>query len=308
MEAKRAAVVVAGSSNMDLVVRTSRMPSEGETVLGSDFITVPGGKGANQAVAAARLGAQTCFIGKLGRDAFGEQLLAGLNADGVDTAHVSFTDEAASGVALIIVDDRGENTIVVTPGANALLDARDVDAARDVIASASVVAAQLEVPMETVEYLAACAVESGVPFILDPAPAREVGDRLLEMVDILTPNETEARMLTGLDVRDAPAARAAALRLLDRGAGAVIITMGSGGFVLGTSEGVEFIDAIKVEAVDSTAAGDVFAGALAAGLARGGSLREAADLANAAAALAVTKLGAQSSMPTLRAVKEFKDG
>jgi ribokinase len=290
---------------MDLVVKSPRIPAVGETILGRDFIMTPGGKGANQAVAAAKLGAQVYFIAKLGDDIFAEQSLKNFEKEGVSTKYVIQTSEAPSGVALITVDDAGNNIIVVAPGANQTLSPEDVKKAESDIASSGAVVAQLEIPLETVEYAAQFANDSAVPFILDPAPAQKLGPELLQMVDVLTPNETEAQILTGTEVTDENSARTAAKKLLESGIKSVILTMGARGFLLATNNKMEFVPAVKVYAVDATAAGDAFTGSLAVGLARGNTLPEAASFANYVAALSVTKMGAQSSMPTKEAVESF---
>jgi len=298
-------IVVVGSSNMDLVVKSKRIPAAGETILGGDFIMVPGGKGANQAVAAAKLGANVCFIAKLGDDVFGEQSLKNFKKAGVSTDYVQKTREAPSGVALIMVDDKGENSIVVAPGANLRLSPDDVRAAEKEIAAAGAVVAQLEISLDTIQCAAELANNSGVPFILDPAPARELPAELLEMVDVMKPNETEARILTGIEVTDENSARAAAMNLLERGVKAVIVTLASKGFLLADNNQTKHVSAHKVQAIDSTAAGDAFTGSLAVGIAQGKPLLDAASFANYVAALAVTKMGAQSSMPTLQEVQSF---
>ena len=298
-------IVVVGSSNMDLVVKSERIPAVGETILGGDFMMTPGGKGANQAVAAAKLGAEVYFVAKLGDDIFSRQSLANFEKEAVDTEYVTCSRQAASGVALITVDRAGDNVIVVAPGANKLLSPDDVKAAESTISSSGAVVAQLEVPLETVEFAARLAKTAGVTFILDPAPAQELSCGFLQMVDVLTPNETEARILTGVEVTDENSARAAAEDLLKRGAGAVILTMGAKGFLMATGDRTEFVAALKVNAVDATAAGDAFAGALAVGLARGKTLGEAAAFANHVGALSVTRMGAQSSMPSSEEVESF---
>ncbi len=298
-------IVVVGSSNMDLVVKSKRIPAAGETILGGDFIMVPGGKGANQAVAAAKLGANVCFIAKLGDDVFGEQSLKNFKKAGVSTDYVQKTREAPSGVALIMVDDKGENSIVVAPGANLRLSPEDVRAAEKEIESAGAVVAQLEISLDTIQCAAESAKRSNVPFILDPAPARELPAALLELVDVLKPNETEARILTGIEVTDEDSACAAAMNLLERGVKAVIVSLASKGFLLADNNQTTHVPAHKVQAIDSTAAGDAFTGSLAVGIAQGKSLLDAASFANYVAALAVTKMGAQSSMPTLQEVQSF---
>ncbi len=298
-------IIVVGSSNMDLAVKSPRIPSKGETILGGDFIMTPGGKGANQAVAAAKLGAEVYFIAKLGDDIFGWQSLSNFQKVGIHTEYVEQTQDAPSGVALITVDDAGDNMIVVAPGANLKLSTEDVEQAQRAIDSSGAVAAQLEVPLETVEFAAGLANNADVPFILDPAPAQKLSHEFLRMVDVLTPNETEAEILTGIKVTDESSALLAAKDLLNRGVKAVILTMGSKGYVLATKDRVQFVSAVKVDAVDATAAGDAFTGSLAVGLAQGKTLKDAALFANHVAALSVTKMGAQSSMPDAEQVENF---
>ncbi len=287
---------------MDLVVKSARIPAVGETILGGDFLMTPGGKGANQAVAAAKLGAEVYFVAKLGHDVFAEQSLSNFKKARVNTEYVFQTEQAPSGVALITVDHAGDNVIVVAPGANQKLSPQDVEKAQSAIASSGAVVAQLEVPLETIERAARLANDAGVPFVLNPAPAQKLGVELLAMVDVLTPNETEAAILTGLEVTNKDTADAAARELLKCGVKAVILTMGAKGFLLAAGETTEFVPAVKVDAVDSTAAGDAFTGALAVGLAQGQTLREAAFFANYVAALSVTRMGAQSSMPSRQQV------
>lgn len=305
MEQNQPKIVVVGSSNMDLVVKAPRIPVVGETILGGDFLMIPGGKGANQAVAAAKLGAEVYFVAKLGNDVFGEQSLANFMRESIHTDYVTQTSEAPSGVALITVDQKGDNVIVVAPGANRKLSPEDVEKARPAIASSGAVVAQLEGPMQTVEFTARLAHRSGVPFILDPAPAQKLSPELLERVEVLTPNETEAQILTGIEVTDEDSARMAAEKLLACGVKAVVLTMGAKGFLLRDNKNMEFVPALKVNAVDTTAAGDAFTGALAVGLAQGKALRDAALLANHVAALSVMTMGAQSSMPGAGQVECF---
>lgn len=294
-----------GSSNMDLVVKSARIPSVGETILGGDFIMNPGGKGANQAVAAAKLGAEVYFVAKLGQDMFGDESLPNFKKMGVSTKYVTRTQDSPSGVALIMVDSSGNNIIVVAPGANQKLSPADVKQAESDMASSGCIVAQLEVPLETVEFAAQLANTSGVPFILDPAPAQKLDSELLAATDVLKPNETEAAILTGIKVTDRDSARAAAENLLEKGVKAVILSMGANGFLLADSDRAEFVPAIKVKAVDATAAGDAFTGTLAFGLAQGLPLSQAAQFANYVAALSVTRIGAQSSMPTAQEVESF---
>lgn len=298
-------IAVVGSSNMDLVVKSRRIPAIGETILGGDFIMAPGGKGANQAVAAAKLGAEVFFIAKLGEDIFGSQSLSNFQKEGVNTKYVVQTKEMPSGVALIMVDDEGNNVIVVAPGANQTLSPEDVKKAEPDIASSGALVAQLEVPIGTIEFAAELANKCKVPFILDPAPAQSLSLELLGKVDVLTPNEIEAQILTDIEVKDEKSAGAAAKKLLECGVKTVILTMGADGYLSATNDGTEFVVAKKVNAVDTTAAGDAFTGSLAVGLAQGQALSEAALFANNVAAVSVTRMGAQPSMPTLQEVEDF---
>ncbi len=299
-------LVVVGSSNMDLVVRSPRIPVPGETILGGDFLMVPGGKGANQAVAIAKLGIHCVFVARLGDDVFGRKSLENFQKENVDTRHVTLTPDTPSGVALITVDEAGNNAIVVAPGANAKLMPEDVYQAQAAINTAGAVVAQLEIPLATVQCVAELAHRARVPFMLNPAPAQKLTPALLAMVTVLTPNETEAQILTGIKVVDPESASQAADRLLDMGIKAAIVTMGSKGFLLAEGDHREHIPAEKVNVVDTTAAGDAFTGSLAVGVAQGHSLREAALFANRAAALCVTKMGAQPSMPTMEEVRAFQ--
>ena len=301
-------IVVVGSSNMDLVAKAPRIPVTGETLTGTDFFMVPGGKGANQAVAAAKLGAEVIFVAKLGKDVFASESLENFKSVNINTQHIEQLDGVPSGTAVIAIDDNGQNMIIVVPGANGKLTPADVDKVQSDIASAAVVVAQLEVPIETVEQAAKTANQNNIPFILDPAPARPLSDELLNRVDILTPNETEAEALTGIKVTDPASAADAADVLLAKGVKTVIITLGEKGLLLATQDGKEMIAGYQVKAVDSTAAGDAFTGALAYGLARGNSIKDAAVYANAVAAVSVTRYGAQPSMPTTKEVDAFIAG
>jgi ribokinase len=298
-------IVVVGSSNTDMIVKLSHLPKPGETVSGGAFSTAAGGKGANQAVAAARAGAEVRLVARVGDDSFGEQAIAGFVGDGIDVSHVVRNPAAPSGVALIFVDDGGENCIAVAPGANATLTPEDVDAAKELITGADVMVMQLETPIESVERAAALAREHGVRVILNPAPARPLNDELLANVSILTPNESEAELLTGIQVEDDESAAAAARALVARGVDTVILTLGSRGAYVYEAGSGELVPGFEVEAVDTTAAGDVFNGSLAVGLAEGKPLTEAVRFANAAAALSVTKLGAQPSAPTRSEIESF---
>jgi ribokinase len=298
-------IVVVGSSNTDMIVKLPHLPKPGETVSGGAFSTAAGGKGANQAVAAARAGADVGFVARVGEDSFGEQAIAGFVGDGIDVKHVTRNPAAPSGVALIFVDDAGENCIAVAPGANAELTPKDVEAAEELITKADVVVMQLETPIETVARAAALASQHGVRVILNPAPAQPLSDEILANVSILTPNESEAEMLTGIQVADDEGAAAAARALVARGVDTVILTLGSRGAFVFESESGELVPSFEVQAVDTTAAGDVFNGSLAVGLSEGMPLTGAVRFANAAAALSVTKLGAQPSAPTRSEIDAF---
>lgn len=302
-------IVVVGSSNTDMVVEAGRLPAPGETVLGGAFLMAAGGKGANQAVAAARLGATVELVGRVGADVFGDRAIADLERQGVATRRVVRDSDAASGVALIVVGPDGENQIAVAPGANARLSVADVEAAADDIAAADLLLLQLEVPLASVRRAAEVARGAGTRTILDPAPAPSASeggldDQLLGRVSILTPNATEAERLTGVAIRDAASAEHAATALRRRGVETVIVTLGAAGCLLSSDDGTRTVPAPRVEAVDATAAGDTFNGALAWALAGGRSIDEAAELACRAAALSVTGRGAQPSMPDRRALLE----
>jgi ribokinase len=302
-------LVVVGSVNVDMVVKGQRLPMPGETVTGGQFVMAAGGKGANQAVAAARLGAEVTFIAKVGQDAFGDQAIAGYRREGIITDWIVRDRDHPTGVALILVDARGENLISVASGANHALLPADVERAADVIRNADAVVMQLEIPLETVEYTARLAADAGVPVILDPAPvpAERLEDSLVSQVAYLKPNETEAERLTGIHVHDEASARLAADNLLTRGARHVIITLGGRGALWASRHEASFVAGRPVKVLDSTAAGDSFSGALACSLARGQTLDEAVRYANLAAALSVTRLGAQPSLPTADEVQRFSE-
>ncbi len=300
-----ARVVVVGSLNMDLVIRSARIPQPGETILGGEFHCVPGGKGANQAVGAARLGAAVSMVGRVGNDAFGEQLLENLAADGIDHTFVLRDASSATGVALIVVDDVGQNSIVVASGANMTLSPSDVDAAADTLAAGDVLLLQLESPLESVIRAAQLAHTRGVTIILNPAPARPLAERLLSLVDVLVPNESETAILTGMPVGSQAEAAAASVALRRAGVGTVILTLGERGALLADDEGSRVHAAFGVEPVDTTAAGDAFVAGLAVALAEGRTRDEAVQWANAAGALATTRLGAQPSLPTRPALEQL---
>ncbi|WP_397571337.1 ribokinase [Schlesneria sp. T3-172] len=292
-------IVVVGSINMDLVARMSRLPRPGETVLGTSFQTIPGGKGANQAVAAARLGANVMMIGCVGKDAFGDTLRRNLQDAGVNTVHVLDSPDVSSGVALIGVDDTGANSIAVVPGANALLTPEVVASREEVIAGARALIVQLETPLDAIASAIRLAHQHGVTTILDPAPApvNALPDALLS-VDIISPNQTEAEVLTGVVVNDWESAKQAARVLQSRGAKDVVLKMGElGALVQLTGGSTEQIPAHKANIVDTTAAGDAFTAALTVALCEGMSLPAATHFACAAGTLACTRFGAQPAMP-----------
>jgi ribokinase len=298
-------IVVVGSSNTDMIIRVPRIPRAGETLLGGEFFTAAGGKGANQAVGAARLRGKVAFIARVGRDTFGDQAIAGLRRDGIDVSCVFRDKLTASGVALIFVAKDGENSIAVAGGANAKLSPSDVKKAARVIRSAALLVAQLETPLATVTAAVAVAAKAGVPVILNPAPARPLPNSLLKRISILTPNETEAELLTGIKVTDAAAAAKACSKLRSRGVGIVILTLGGRGAFLADADGARLVPGFKVKTVDSTAAGDIFNGALGVALAEGKTVLDAVRFANAAAALSVTRLGAQPSAPSRADIEKF---
>jgi len=291
-------IVVVGSSNTDMVVQSNKIPIPGETVLGGDFIMNPGGKGANQAVSAARLDGDVTFVAQVGNDIFGENAVKGFQGHGIDTSLIKFDDENPSGVAIIMVDAQGENCISVALGANAAMETSLIDEAEEMISNADYVLVQLEIPMEVVSYLVKIADKHNVKVVLNPAPAQSLTDELLSQLHIITPNETEAEILTGVKVTDESSAKQASQILRSKGVDIVMITLGSkGAYVL--SEGLdEIVPGKEVKAIDTTAAGDTFNGALVVGLADGQNLKDAVLFANKAAAYSVTKIGAQASAPT----------
>jgi ribokinase len=292
-----AKVVVVGSTNTDMTVRVPRLPVPGETVVGGDVGITGGGKGANQAVAAARAGAPVILVTALGTDDIGDRAFESLAADGIDLRFARRVADRPSGIALIVVDDAGENVIAVAPGANAALRPEDVDPIAAILAPDDVVLVQLEIPPETVDATARIARRRGARLILNPAPARPLADALLGAVSVITPNEREAAQLGGDDAaRPADPARAAA-RLHDRGVATVLITLGAAGVYVSDAGAASHLPAFNVDAVDTTAAGDVFNGALAVALIEGRSAVEAAWFGSAAAAISVTRPGARVSAP-----------
>lgn len=297
----RARVCVVGAANIDLISYVPRLPRLGETLHGTRFQMGYGGKGANQAVMAAKLGAEVSMVTKLGRDVFGAGTLANFREWGVDTEHVSFTDAAFSGVAPIAVDPEGNNAIIIVTGANDLLSEEDVERARPAIAAASVLVCQLEIPLEISLAALRVAREEGVATIFNPAPAREeLPDEIYRLSDVFCPNEPETELLAGRPVAGDEDARAAARELLSRGARSVILTLGERGCLVVTPDAETHVPVEAVEAVDTTGAGDAFVGSLAYSLAAGRPLVEAADRANRIAAFSVQGRGTQTSFPTAR--------
>jgi ribokinase len=298
-------VTVVGSANLDFVVPVERLPAPGETVLGGDLTIAHGGKGANQALAAAFAGAAVALIGKVGRDSHGEEIRRHLVALGLSLDAILVDLEAPTGVAFILVEQGGRNQIVVAPGSNLRLSPRDLEPFAHLVRGCRVLLTQFETPLETVAAALRQAHEAGALIILNPAPARPVPEELYPLVDYVTPNETEASALTGIRVTEVSSAQAAAHRLLARGCRGAVITLGAAGAVLGTPEGCWHFPAYSVNAVDSTAAGDAFNGVLAARLARGAPPEDAVRWANAAGALACTRPGAQESLPNLQELEGF---
>lgn len=290
-------IIVIGSSNVDMVVRTSHLPAPGETILGGEFFMNQGGKGANQAVAIKRLGGNLIFMAKLGNDVLGRQSVGYFKKEGIDTRYIALDEDSASGVALISVDDHAENSIVVASGANMLLNEQDVDKILEEMCEGDILLMQLEIPLQTVEYAARKAFGKGVKVVLNPAPARSLPKELFRHLYMVTPNRIEAEMLTGIKIANDADVEKVAEEICAMGVKNVIITLGSKGCLI-REEGVSYrIDAFKVEPVDTTAAGDTFNGALCVGLSEGMDLKQAAVMASKASSIAVTRMGAQSSIP-----------
>ncbi len=301
-----ARVVVLGSSNTDMVVGVPHIPSVGETVLGSDMLVAAGGKGANQAVAAARLGAHVTFLGAVGDDDLGSKAVRGLGGEHIDTEHVRVVEGVPSGVALITVDTQGRNAIAVAPGANSRLSPEDVRSAQALIEESAVMLVQLEIPIDAVHEGLRVARAAGCRTVLNPAPVPAEGlqAEILRLVDVLTPNEGEASALVGMQGEASDLAQ----ELLNRGVGAVVVTLGERGALVATPERQQTVPAHRVNVLDTTAAGDAFNGGLAVALAEGRDLFEAASFASAVAALSVTKRGAQPSMSTRDEVDRLLSG
>jgi len=290
-------IAVIGSSNTDMVIKCSHLPAPGETILGGNFFMNAGGKGANQAVAAARLNGDVCFIARVGNDIFGEQAIELFNKENINTDFITVDDASPSGVALITVDDKGENCIAVASGANSKLSVDDIKKSEQVLLQATIILVQLEIPIETIGYVADFAKQHHKKLILNPAPACSLPDKLLNKIAVITPNEKEAFMLTGVEINDIDAAKEAARILSAKQIETVIITLGEDGALLYHQHTFSLIATSKVTAVDTTAAGDVFNGALAVALSEQKNMEDAVRFANIAASISVTRLGAQASAP-----------
>lgn len=300
-------IVVIGSSNTDMVVKTNRFPNPGETILGGTFFMFAGGKGANQAVAAARMGGDVVLITKVGNDVFGKQAIEGFQKEKINTYYISTDNEKASGTALIIVNEHGENNIVVAPGSNDTLSEADILKAAAEIQDAEVILMQLEIPISSVVFAAAHGLKSESKVILNPAPAQELPNEIYSNLYLITPNETEAQILTGIEVKDDESIKEAAEILLDKGVRNVIITLGARGAYFKNEYQSFFIDAPQVDAVDTTAAGDIFNGTLAVALADKKDWKSAIELACRAASLSVTRMGAQASAPFLSEISSLSN-
>lgn len=306
IEMVKKSVIVLGSINMDLVAITSRLPLPGETLMGLEFFTVSGGKGANQAVACSRLGVTTYLVGRVGGDEFGESLLAGLQESGVGIEAVFVDTSTSSGVAAITVASDGENQIIVIPGANGKVDRTEIAQLEKLLPTAALLLLQLEIPLEIVMIAAQAAAKAGVPIILDPAPMPPTfPPELYPLIEIITPNQTEVSQLVGFSVTDQATATRAAQELIARGIKNAVVKLGDQGAVCATATDCFFVPAFTVEAVDTVAAGDAFNGGLAAGLVEGLSLRSALVWATAAGAIATTKPGAQSSLGDRATLYDF---
>ena len=290
-------IVVIGSCNTDMVINTERLPQPGETIIGGNFFMNAGGKGANQAVAAARLGGRVSFMAKVGNDHFGSRSIEQYKSEGIEVEHILVDNDNPSGVALIMVDAKGENCIAVASGANALLRPEDIDKATDTIERGDIVLMQLETPLETVEYASRIAREKGKKVILNPAPALHLPESLLNNLYMIIANETETEYISGIKITDMDSICRAADIISSRGVENVVITLGSKGAFVKENGAYHQVPAIKVKAVDATAAGDTFCGALCVALAEGKDILEAVEFANRCASVTVTRLGAQSSLP-----------
>ncbi|MBN2275176.1 MAG: ribokinase [Bacteroidales bacterium] len=298
-------ITVVGSSNADMIIKVPRLPVAGETVMGGNFSVALGGKGANQAVAAARMGGNVTFIGRFGDDVFGKQALNGLKEDGINTDLTVIDSSVPTGIAEIMVDDEGRNIIAVAPGANQNLCENDIANAQKAILASDILLLQMEVPMQTVRFSAKLAFSNNIRVILNPAPAHPLDDELLGYISVLTPNKLEAETLTGISITDERSVELAGRILLERGLMRVIITLGEKGSMVIDNGGAEHVPAFRIKSIDTTAASDVFNGALAVALSEGKNFYESVRFANAAAAISATRLGAQPSIPGRDEVMEM---
>jgi len=298
-------ITVIGSINMDMVIKAERMPNPGENLFGQNFKMIPGGKGANQAVAIAKLGERAQLIGKVGRDVFGEKLLKNLKKFGVNINYIFKDTSVSTGMALIVINKEGENSILIVTGANGNFSPKDIETVESTVKSSDLLLLQLEIPLETVDYAVELAKKHKVPVILDAGPPPKSFPNFLTKVDILSPNELEAQALTGIKIKNLELAKAAAQKLLNIGVRKVVLKLGANGALLATKNKIKHIKGIKVRTVDTTAAGDAFTAGLAVAYAEGKSIEEAATFANYMGALTVTKFGAQPSIPSIDEVESF---
>ncbi|MFQ5835616.1 MAG: ribokinase [bacterium] len=303
---KGKSILVLGGINMDFVVKAERVPKPGETLIGSDFSTIPGGKGANQAVCIAHLGGKAILGGRLGKDSLGKKLRQGLEKEEVITQYLTIDKEEHSGVTVIIINKDGDNSIVLDPGANMKFSPQEAACLKSILPHVSIVLAQLEIPLETVDFIFDEAQKLEITTVLDTGPARPLSASLLRNVDILSPNQTELETLLQREIKDSEQAKREAEELLSWGIKTVILKLGEKGSYLLTDEDKSYFPAFKVKAVDTTAAGDAFMGALCLSLSQGNSLPQAIEFANLAGAYAVTKMGAQPSLPTLEEIHKLK--
>ncbi|WP_129595827.1 ribokinase [Anaerophilus nitritogenes] len=300
-------ITVIGSMNMDLVANVDHMPKVGETIIGKSFEEIPGGKGANQAVAIARLGGQVHMIGKLGDDGFGKTLLEGLTKDKICVEGVKIETNTPSGVALITVSEEGDNSIIVVPGANFTLNKEDIDKNIQIIKESDFLVLQLEVPLDTVKYSLKCAKELGVYTVLNPAPAQKLDDMIIKNIDLLIPNETELEILTGIEINNEEDVLRASKNLIEKGVKSLIVTLGSKGSMYIDKKGFKKFQAHKVKAIDTTAAGDSFIGGVCVCLSEGKTIEEAIRYGSRVGALTVTKKGAQRSLPYKEEIEALKE-
>jgi ribokinase len=302
---KKPKIVVVGSINMDLVVKSSKFPLPGETVIGSDLQTFPGGKGANQAVAASRLGAEVQMVGCVGNDVFGEDLIKNLKINNVKTDFVKKIKNKSSGIAMIIVSENGQNSIVLAPGANKMVNKELVKKAENVIKNSDALIVQFEIPLDVVFYTIDMAKTFEKKIFLNPAPAQKIPDAILKKIDYIIPNETETTIITGIQVKDLNTAKRAVENLINRGSKSVILTLGENGSLVVSEKEMTYLPAYNIKVVDTTAAGDAYVAAFVLGILRNLTAKRAAEYANIAGALASTKLGAQSSLPTRKDIEMF---